>query len=171
MPLWLDSPLLVLGILLASGLCTLIAVVVGYACHRALRELRELVAIDRGEVLSRVTLTEQQLQLFWRIVNRKLASLLHAPTHRVMDELLRKAGDETLTGEEAVSLHRMLQERRQDLAIEGRTEADLTMPTLLVLWALEVKILSAGLEVPLPPLLGQFSGSRDATLPHPHEEP
>lgn len=118
---------------------------------------------DRAALVTRVTAErfdadhlrlsriEQQVSMFFSLVERRLSSMLHAPTHLAMDALLEKLRQQTITADECITLHRLLRERRDALVIEGLSRPDLQFPELFVLWALEVRILTgapAGIEPP-----------------------
>lgn len=116
------------------------------AVHEAINAARRLITSDRIEVV------EKQIQMIFNLIERRLASLLHAPHLPEMDQLLQKVKDQTIIPEEAVLLYTMLIERREDLVIEGVSRPDLDFPELFVLWSLEVRIARAGLTIPQMPL-------------------
>lgn len=103
---------------------------------------------------ARIATVEQQMSLFWRLVEKRIASMLHAPTHHEMDVLLEKLKDQTISLEESRTLHGLIQERMDDLVIEGTSRPDLSFASLFTLWSLELRMGQSGEPFPRTPIRG-----------------
>jgi hypothetical protein len=125
--------------------------------YRAVEEAKRLVTSDRIDIV------EKQIQMIFNLIERRLASLLHAPHLEEMDDLLRKLSTQEISVDEAKSLYTMLIERRDALTVEGVSRPDLDFPELFVLWSLEVRMARAGVDIPQHSLTTRFR-------PPPHTE-
>lgn len=105
----------------------------------------------------RLNEVEKQQRFFFRLIETSLSSRLHAPTHHRLDHLLAKLNDDSISLKEARTLYRLIQERGQELIIEGIPRPDLEFPRLLTLWSLETRLSLAG----QPMIFGEGMGDDD----------
>lgn len=89
---------------------------------------------------------ESQMQLFIRLIERSLGGRLRAPNHPYLQALLDKLRDDTLTPHETHTLHRLIQERGDDLVSVGIERPDTEFPKVLTLWSLEARMAMAPRE-------------------------
>ena len=98
----------------------------------------------------RVTLLEQEMQIFSRLIEQTLAARLIAPSHPEMSRLLNKLSMNTISIEDARMLHRLVMDESTALQLKEPEAPDLSFPRLMTLWSLEVRIARAGAMLTQP---------------------